>query len=303
MPTTARTSIKHAASVDAVRSAAELAKYDLALFECVGMPVAKTAFEQQRVIDYANAGGRVFATHYSYVWLTNSDGTTGSNTGPKPFSQTATWFANQAIADTAIATVDQTAQSDSDTQARRIAFASWLQLVGASTTPGQIAVAAVRHDFDAVSAVAATASGAPAQRWLATGAIPLHYTFDTPVAYPPTRSRRSSAVASCTATFTSPMRPRSARCFPANARPPMTPQEKTLEFMLFDLAACAGPQPGPCVPKTCAEQGYTCGLAGDGCDDGVVLHCGGCPMGQECGQGIDVGTCGTGLCMRARARA
>src|SRR5262249_28917432 len=68
--------------------ASELAKYDMAMFECVGNRVAKAAADQQRVIDFANAGGRVFATHFSYVWLTNSDGSASSNNGPKPFSQT-----------------------------------------------------------------------------------------------------------------------------------------------------------------------------------------------------------------------
>src|SRR5205823_12249549 len=54
-------------------NAAELAKYDEALFECVGTEAPKSVPEQNIVIDYANAGGRVFATHFSYVWLTNSD--------------------------------------------------------------------------------------------------------------------------------------------------------------------------------------------------------------------------------------
>ena len=194
----------------------ELAKYDLALFECVGTPVAKNAFEQQHVIDYANAGGRVFATHYSYVWLTNSDGTAGSNTGPKPFSQTATWLAGQAIADTAVATVDQTAQSDPDTQARRIAFASWLQLVGASTTPGQISVAACD-----------TTSTRPRDRRYRIGRAraalardwrdPLHYTFDTPVAYPPS-AKPTKQCGRVVQRFHVSTRPRPARRSPRNAR-------------------------------------------------------------------------------------
>src|SRR5580698_2491116 len=38
-----------------------------------------------------------------------------------------------------------------------------------------------------------------------------------------------------------------------------------------------------CVPKTCTELGYTCGMNGDGC--GATLDCGGCPAGQFCGGG------------------
>ncbi len=117
-------------------SASELAKYDLALFECVGDQEPKAAADQQRVIDFANKGGRVFATHFSYVWLTDSDGSANTNTGPKPFSQTATWLVNQDSFDSTTGLVDQTLQGDPATQARRIAFASWLQLVGASTHAG-----------------------------------------------------------------------------------------------------------------------------------------------------------------------
>ncbi len=38
----------------------------------------------------------------------------------------------------------------------------------------------------------------------------------------------------------------------------------------------------PCVPKTCAQQGFNCGLNGDGCG-GPLKDCGSCPSGQMCG--------------------
>ena len=98
----------------------------------------KTATQQQHVIDFANAGGRVFATHFSYVWLTDSDGEAGTSTGPKPFSQTAAWAVDQNAFPTATATIDTSAQGDPETQARRGAFAQWLALVGASTTLAEI---------------------------------------------------------------------------------------------------------------------------------------------------------------------
>lgn len=281
-------------------SAAELAKYDMALFECVGSQAPKPAADQQRVINFANAGGRVFATHFSYVWLTSSDGSAGSNTGPKPFSQTASWHVNQSSASSVNAEVDQSLQGDPETRARRIAFAQWLQIVGASTTPGQIPVADARHDFDAVSTAPATMAGTPAQQWLVAAdpnfVGPLQYTFDTPVAYAPspTPTRRCGRVlyndfhvSGATA---------GGATFPAECTAgPMTPQEKTLEFLLFDLATCIGPQPTTCTPRSCADQGYDCGFSGDGCDDGVVLDCGTCTNGRTCGGG-GVGVCGTGLC-------
>ena len=279
-------------------SATELAKYDMTLFECVGSRQSKALADQNRVIDFANAGGRVFATHFSYVWLTDSDGTANSNTGPIPFSQTADWQVGQGNFTSATGIVDQSLQGDPATQARRQAFASWLSLVGASTTPGQIPVNVVRHDFNSVNPAPATAAGTPAQQWLYANGQPftgpLHYTFDTPVSYtspPATQCGRVlysdfhvSDASSGNATFPS-------EC----TNGPMTAQEKTLEFMLFDLASCVGPPVGSCTPKTCADLGYTCGLSGDGCDDGVVLDCGSCQTGQTCGGG-GTSTCGMGGC-------
>lgn len=281
---------------------AQLAKYDMALFECVGSQVAKSAADQQHVINFANAGGRVFATHFSYVWLTNSDGTAGSNVGPKPFSQTASWLVNQAqTTDAVVGEVDQTLQGDPATQARRIAFASWLQLVGASTTAGQIPVQAVRHDFDAVSTLPATADATPAQRWLYSTdpalSAPLQYSFDTPAAYAPAAAPSKRCGRVLYSDFHVSDASANGVTFPAEcSEGPMTPQEKTLEFLMFDLASCIGPPPTSCIPKTCGDLGLECGFSGDGCDDGVVLSCGSCTNGRTCGGG-GPGVCGTGLCV------
>ena len=48
-----------------------------------------------------------------------------------------------------------------------------------------------------------------------------------------------------------------------------------------------------CTPKTCADLGFQCGLAGDGC--GGMLDCGTCGPGQVCGASVP-GLCGKGTC-------
>jgi hypothetical protein len=280
--------------------ATTLAKYDMVLFECVGEQQLKTAAEQQHVIDFANAGGRVFATHYSYVWLTNSNGTMGTNTGPKPFSQTASWLVNAGSYATATATVDTTLQGDPATQTRRIAFAQWLKNTGASATLGSINLDTLRNDFTAVSAVPATAENTPAQKWLTATtpfSAPVHYTFDTPIAYAPNSLPAKQCGRVLYSDFHVSDATSEGQTFPTEcAAAALTAQEKTLEFMLFDLASCLGPPASACTPKTCEDLGVHCGPSGDGCDDGAILECGYCSNGEVCGQG-GANQCGTGLCL------
>jgi len=52
------------------------------------------------------------------------------------------------------------------------------------------------------------------------------------------------------------------------------------------FSKCGGDEPGDggiCTPKTCADQGFTCGPAGDGC--GNMIACGACNAPQFCGGG------------------
>jgi hypothetical protein len=45
-----------------------------------------------------------------------------------------------------------------------------------------------------------------------------------------------------------------------------------------------------CCGKTCADQGFNCGMVGDGC--GNALDCGACLAGQTCGGGGMPNVCG-----------
>jgi hypothetical protein len=73
----------------------------------------------------------------------------------------------------------------------------------------------------------------------------------------------------------------------------LTPQERILEYMIWDLASCVpGPPTSTCTPKTCAQQGIKCGAAGDTCGDLIANGCGICPSGQTCGGSGVPGICG-----------
>ena len=248
---------------------AAINQYDMVLFACQGDAYPKSAAAQQRVVAFANAGGRIFTTHYSYVWLYDD----------APFSGTASWAVDplgmNAFAD------DPGTGLINQSFPKGAALAKWLVDVGASSQLGSIPIATLRHDFTGVVA--------PSTLWISDvdepnypGAqVPMHYTFNTPVG--------AAAASQCGRVLYSDFHVEDAftegSTFPQECDgSAMTPQEKMLEFMLFDLGSCVTPDVPQCSPTTCAQQQVTCGPTGDGC--GNVLQCGACPSGQTCGGGV-----------------
>jgi len=275
----------------------ELAKYDLSLFECVGFEDTKTATARANVLDYANKGGRVYATHFSYVWLNNTT----------PWSGTASWGPQQDAWNSIVADLDTTFPKGQ-------AFAQWLNIVGGlqaalpKTAPPwvpapQITIDEARHDVDYPVSAAA-------QRWLyttatSTGALKpslQHYTFNTDLTKPANqqcgRVLFSDFHVSTGSNTTD-------KVFPAECdNNALTTQEKVLAFMLFDLASCVNtvpPSPPQCTAKTCAQQGIDCGQAGDGC--GNVITCPACPAGTTCGGAGTPNKCGAPPCVKKTCAA
>ena len=255
---------------------AALNKYDMVLFPCQADQTSRTPAQQQRLIDYANAGGRVFATHFSYIWLYDD----------APFSSTAMWNVEQHPSP-----ANQTGYVD-QTFPKGQALAAWLVNVGASATLGQIPLQVIRHDHDAVVA--------PSQSWMTIDDDPnfpgatVHYTFNTPVGAP--------AAQQCGRVLFDDFHVENVKSsmttgaiFPAECLPgPMTAQEKLLEFMIFDLGSCVTPDIPTCTPKSCAQLGVGCGPTGDGC--GGVVQCGDCTSPQTCGGGGQPSQCGSPSC-------
>ncbi|MEO7328307.1 MAG: carboxypeptidase-like regulatory domain-containing protein, partial [Minicystis sp.] len=131
----ARTSLTTPAASQLYATQAAIDAYDQVIFACIGATHTKTVAQQQVVMNYANKGGRVFATHLSFVWLYNI----------APWSSVGAWVPNKPEFTNVTADVDTSF-------AKGAAFAEWLSLNGALTQPlpaPQIQIQEARHDLDA----------------------------------------------------------------------------------------------------------------------------------------------------------
>lgn len=188
------------------------------MLPCQGSPnYLKNAAQLANFIQYANSGGRIYASHYSYVWMNNNP----------PFNGVANWAVNQAALPDGTATIDTTFADGST-------LAQWLQLVGASTTQGQIAINQVKHDLNGVIA--------PTQSWLtlndpAHGNPVQQFTFNAPVG----ATNQCGRVLFNEYHVENPTSSPANKSFPAECpATAMTPQEKLLEYSLFNLSNDGG---------------------------------------------------------------
>ena len=196
-----------------------LNQYDVLMLPCEGAAFSRSSSQLANFLQYANAGGRLYASHFSYVWMYQNP----------PFDTVVSWRVNQAGLPDGIATVNTTFP-DGDT------LAQWLQLVGATTTQGQMSISTLRHDVNGVNA--------PTLSWLALndaadGNPVMQFTFDTPVG---AANQCGRVLFNEYHVENPPAGPApSTKTFPnecSNAA--MTPQEKLLEFSLFDLTNQGG---------------------------------------------------------------
>jgi hypothetical protein len=194
---------------------ANLTRYDLAMFPCQtsGYP---DATGHANIQQYADTGGRVFVTDLDLNVIQSA---------PAPWPATATWgaagsFTNPGLIDT--------------TFPKGQALADWLQANGDTTTKGQITLQATYHRFGAAVA--------PAQRWLYSSTDTQTYSFNTPVAAAPADQCGRVVYSSFHIANDS------GTSFPTECTAAkLTPQEKVLEFLLFDLAACIQKDDAPPV--------------------------------------------------------
>jgi hypothetical protein len=238
-----------------------LMPYDIVLLSCEGGPTYNA--NPPALETYLNAGGRAFLSHFHYQWFIQ---TTPIAT-PADWGNLATWtpgFASGPLPPAAgWGNVVQTLNAGAGAFPKGVALAQWLQNVGAlgiGGVPSGI-LPLYQSKFNAVVGPTNTAS----QAWITSpGPSPNEaefFSFDTPVTAMP--GPDGGAPNYCGRAVFSDMHvtgdPTAAAAMDTpNAAPPTTgpayatdqpppagcapgalsPQEKVLEFMLFDLSSC-----------------------------------------------------------------
>jgi hypothetical protein len=217
-------------------SAAGMKAYDLVLMSCEGNDNsgagAAPMTMRQAVKDFADAGGRVFGSHWHNAWVFN---------GPNPWPTVAK-HASGAHGFTSDITVPIVT-----TFPKGMAFAEWMVNVGGSTTPGELVIHGAEHSVDSTNP--------GAQSWIAgtdsQNGKPMvqYFSFNTPVEVAPEQQcgrvvmsdLHVSASAAAGLPSDSGKQPFPGGCVTTD----LTPQEKALEFMLFDLSSCVIPDDKP----------------------------------------------------------
>jgi len=126
-----------------IDSPSRLAQYDAVILSCEGGDYTRTSTQYKNLVDYANTGGRVFATHFSYVWLEDQPvASQWPNT-------VVSWNHSGSYSDPLTTYIDRGFAKGEN-------FAQWLKYVSASTTLGELTVNEPRRDFTLVDTTRAT---------------------------------------------------------------------------------------------------------------------------------------------------
>ena len=198
-----------------------------------GTPATKPPAALKAMKDYADSGGRIFASHFHYYWLSS---------GPAPFPSTATWTRGSNTIGTGSidGKIDQSFP-------KGVAFAQWLKNVNALKANGNLPIVDAKHNADVNIAV-----NKGVQPWITNAdtknAATEYFTFNTPMG--------AAADAQCGRVVYSDLHVGGASNDYSNAATVpagcstgnLSPQEKALEFMLFDLSSCVTPDSAPPQP-------------------------------------------------------
>ncbi len=218
-----------------MKNAATMNSYDVLMFPCQGgSDNQSTPAGATNLLSYANSGGRVFATHFSYAWLDPAD------PYDSLFPPVVNWDhdLNYFGPDPGAATIN-TGFTDGAT------LAQWLLNAGASAAYGQVQLSTIRNDIEAVIP--------PTQSWATMNfdSSIMQITFNAPVGAPAANQcgrvlYNEYHVVDLSEDFST------GKIFPKECPPStrMTPQEEMLEYALFDLSSFVTPVVVPTLSIT-----------------------------------------------------
>jgi hypothetical protein len=198
---------------------ANLRKYDMILHSCEGTenPTNKSMQARMALQQYADAGGRVFASHWHNNWFEH---------GPAPWPTIAN-FQHQADLDIPFtATIDTSFTRGAE-------LAQWLMNVGGSTAYGQLVIRGAQHTINTVGT---------GRQWIYSTTPQSVQYLDATTPFQGAACGRvvlsdihvSQGGSSSTEDDSDPSLPYPDGCRTMD----LSPQEKTLEFMIFDLSSC-----------------------------------------------------------------
>ncbi len=263
---------------------ATLNKYDMVVWDCEGKEEQHNDHDP-KIRAYVDAGGRMFASHYSYAWIEGNGSLDASATwGAAGSDDSGTGYISMPTG---------TTRRTGANPVKSLVFRDWLDWQGALT-----GTSANQLDNPATPQFAITDPrdraganvGASTDEWVyrnKDGAKVQQLSFNTPYGAAPTNI--CGRVAYSGFHVASADNSGADDFFPGVcSNDALSAQEKVLVFMLFDLAACVSegepPQPPQCTPKTaaqlCPNVNDACGFLADGC--GNLVDCGGCSAGSYC---------------------
>jgi hypothetical protein len=195
-----------------------LMKYDIVVHSCDGMevPSNKSAAARQALKEYADAGGRVFASHWHIFWF---------EYGPEPWPSIATFNHRPDLP------ANHPVKIDTSFEKGR-AMAEWIDKVGGSSMFGELNILGGRHTVDSV--------GTTARQWIysESPASVQYLEALTPIGGEACGRAVLSDIHVSTGDGTSDTshysKPFPTGCVTSD----LSPQEKALVFMLFDLSSC-----------------------------------------------------------------
>jgi hypothetical protein len=209
----------------------KLKSYDLTIFSCEGSQQAQT--KPQSAMDavkaYADLGGRLFLSHWHNVWIEGATMTPGPQRPAvwpmiATFNDAGTTFGNMNVV------IDETSNPQG------ASFATWMLNVMGSPGRGLIPI-----ESNSGKNTVQSIDPARAERWVYwTGMgpeLPQNFQFTTPNEAP--REQRCGKVSFSDMHVSGDSRSTPSVPFPSQcATTDLTPQERALVFMLFEVGSC-----------------------------------------------------------------